>query len=765
MHAQTRKKYLTLVLVSLLTGLCLIPIWFFDADYSSLFQVDWLKHENLDEISFNELAGTPNLRWIPSDHATVGAFEFGTTVHWLKVEIDPRSESLLTNDLILESRFPLLRQITIFLTEDGKLIDHSEGGREIGYHSAVNMDLFANYRFSRGSLARTLYVRTLSDSPNIPDLAVRATHDFQAESKNHYRIMNILAGISVFLILYGLATAIATQEPRTVLAVAMQLCFTAVLGLLLGYDKIFLGSFNIPYEILVKFSLIAYFSGFGLLIRNLWITSKLDRTTPWMVVGYRIAEGLNFGCCILIFAIPASVTLTLAGVITALSATWIILTQVYFGRIQGITWIFLAHWVPFVGLWITSAEIFNLLPHSFYARYAAHLGLIWLGFSYAARNAGDLRIMNARQKKISDAMSKDYKKTALNHLLTSAYDEGETNIEADVSIMFIDIVQFSSITKLYDDIGIYQILSARIRDFVTIVERHGGRIDRSLGDGLLCFFGYADSKLRQHHASDALQAAIDIQKLSVENKFLDNDRGKEIILPVRIGIHSARVVIGNLGTKAHLDFTMIGSGVNLASRMEASCAPFKIMISEATVETLRVAGIDTRHFSSVLIAIKHQRYPIIAYELDPFHATPQTRIAAEQYFFRQNCMNRVGERIPIQNNAVLYIKSEIAEFEVRDFSLYGFGAVASRQLGRGVTISAQLFLRDRALSQQLKRYFLQSIVLEVRWYTAEGAKFRHGLRIIGGSQQRREKLCEILQQNMSLERAEDHTFASLGMPY
>ena len=100
------------------------------------------------------------------------------------------------------------------------------------------------------------------------------------------------------------------------------------------------------------------------------------------------------------------------------------------------------------------------------------------------------------------------------------------------------------------------------------------------------------------------------------------DEGKNpLVMPVRIGMHSSKMLLGNIGGATRIDFTMIGAGVNFASRLEAACTPFKLMLSETCYEHLRTLGYVASDFSRVGISIKHKPELVTSYEYDRAHCS------------------------------------------------------------------------------------------------------------------------------------------------
>ena len=184
--------------------------------------------------------------------------------------------------------------------------------------------------------------------------------------------------------------------------------------------------------------------------------------------------------------------------------------------------------------------------------------------------------------------------------------------------MFIDIVGFSLTSEKIGSKATYNLLSTYISTLTEMINKYDGLIDRSLGDGLLCYFGDESQKQRsQNHATRAFCAALAIQHNSTKLIALSRNQ-PGILFPVRIGLHSDKVFVGNLGGSSRIDFTMIGNGVNFASRLETAANPFRIMLSEQAIALMDKGVYDQKHLQEIYFKIKHKSSFIKAYEFDPF---------------------------------------------------------------------------------------------------------------------------------------------------
>jgi adenylate cyclase len=135
----------------------------------------------------------------------------------------------------------------------------------------------------------------------------------------------------------------------------------------------------------------------------------------------------------------------------------------------------------------------------------------------------------------------------------------EEGVEIDVSILFCDVRGFTSYAENAAATEVIATLNRMFEVIVPIVDRHGGHVDKFIGDGLLAVFGapeaYAD------HADRAVATACAI--VGAVNK---SDSG----LRVGVGVNTGRVVAGSIGGAGRLNFSVIGDAVNVAARVEAA---------------------------------------------------------------------------------------------------------------------------------------------------------------------------------------------------
>ena len=194
---------------------------------------------------------------------------------------------------------------------------------------------------------------------------------------------------------------------------------------------------------------------------------------------------------------------------------------------------------------------------------------------------------------------------------------GGKSVEA--SVLFSDVRSF---TTLAEELGPQATVSL-LNDYFTImvecIQQQGGMLDKFIGDAIMAAFGLPVA--HEDDADRAVQAAISmISSLFEWNEQRVQDGRRPIDMGV--GINTGTVVAGNIGSPKRMDFTMIGDGVNLASRLEGACKEYsaRILISEHTFGLLK--GVyRTREVDHVVVKGKTQ--PVAVYEVLDYH-TPQT---------------------------------------------------------------------------------------------------------------------------------------------
>ena len=126
------------------------------------------------------------------------------------------------------------------------------------------------------------------------------------------------------------------------------------------------------------------------------------------------------------------------------------------------------------------------------------------------------------------------------------------------------------------------VLNDYFSEVSAIADRHGGTIDKFIGDAVMILFGAPVASGDHEQALAAVRMALDMQRAvaQLQEKWLD--QGIDADFRVRMGINTGVATVGNFGSTGRMDYTAIGRQVNLAARLQAGAGPGTIAISHPT---------------------------------------------------------------------------------------------------------------------------------------------------------------------------------------
>ena len=153
----------------------------------------------------------------------------------------------------------------------------------------------------------------------------------------------------------------------------------------------------------------------------------------------------------------------------------------------------------------------------------------------------------------------------------------------ELTILFSDIKSFTTYSSTMTPDEIQKALNEYFEAMVEIVFKYEGTVDKFIGDGLMVFFG--DPEEQPDHALRCVRAAIEMQQKTRAIREQWEREGK-FPLQIRIGINTGPVVVGNMGSARRLSYTVLGSDVNLAQRLESNAPVGGILISHRTYELI-----------------------------------------------------------------------------------------------------------------------------------------------------------------------------------
>jgi adenylate cyclase len=220
----------------------------------------------------------------------------------------------------------------------------------------------------------------------------------------------------------------------------------------------------------------------------------------------------------------------------------------------------------------------------------------------------------SNEKRLKSTMSRYMDPGIADQLLASG-GEALGGQSAQATILFADIRSFTTITEQVGAQGTVAFLNEYFELMVDCIQREGGMLDKFIGDAMMAGFGVPVP--HEDDVDRAVRAAIAMMKAL---RTWNTQRAAELkpAIDIGIGLNTDMVVSGNIGSKKRMDYTMIGDGVNLASRCESACKQYgaHILASEFTVRALR----GTYRMRELdLVVVKGKTKPVAIYEILDYH--------------------------------------------------------------------------------------------------------------------------------------------------
>ncbi|WP_088891221.1 GAF domain-containing protein [Leptolyngbya ohadii] len=213
----------------------------------------------------------------------------------------------------------------------------------------------------------------------------------------------------------------------------------------------------------------------------------------------------------------------------------------------------------------------------------------------------------SREKQLKNAMSRYMSQELVERAMSGELKLGGDRKE--VSVLFSDIRSYTTLTESMDAEEVVNLLNRYFESMVDAVFRYDGALDKYIGDAIMAVFGSLIPL--EDHPWHAVQSAIEMRhRLAAFNATQTAERK----ISIGIGINSDVVISGNIGSSRRMEFTAIGDGVNLGSRLEGASKLYgtDIVISESTylpcADRIWARELDR-------IRVKGKNKPVSIYEL------------------------------------------------------------------------------------------------------------------------------------------------------
>jgi class 3 adenylate cyclase len=197
-----------------------------------------------------------------------------------------------------------------------------------------------------------------------------------------------------------------------------------------------------------------------------------------------------------------------------------------------------------------------------------------------------------------------------------------------MTVLFADLQDFSSLAEQMTPNDLLAQLSVYFETVSQAIAEEHGTVDKFIGDGVMAFWG-APARRNDHvlrACCGALRSARRMQQLNADWRA----QGRPP-LRLRIGLHCAEVLVGNVGSSERLSYTAMGDGVNVAARLEGINKTFgtTICISDSVVEAV---GSDIVARPIRKVQVKGRKHEFMIYELLGIRTTDDPELAPPEGF-------------------------------------------------------------------------------------------------------------------------------------
>jgi adenylate cyclase len=196
-------------------------------------------------------------------------------------------------------------------------------------------------------------------------------------------------------------------------------------------------------------------------------------------------------------------------------------------------------------------------------------------------------------------------------IVTSATEARLGGKRATLTLLFSDVKDFTTMAERMSPEALVALVGEYLGEMSEVILGGGGTVDKFIGDGIMAFWGAP--RANAQHARDACRGALQCQRALTRRRERWLKAGQPA-LHTRIALHTGAVIVGNIGSEKRLNYTALGDGVNLTSRIEGLNKFYgtEILISAACAEAAGDA-IVTRPVDHV--SVKGRSEGLVVHEL------------------------------------------------------------------------------------------------------------------------------------------------------
>jgi class 3 adenylate cyclase/NAD(P)-dependent dehydrogenase (short-subunit alcohol dehydrogenase family) len=193
-----------------------------------------------------------------------------------------------------------------------------------------------------------------------------------------------------------------------------------------------------------------------------------------------------------------------------------------------------------------------------------------------------LQEQKQRFEDVSEKVSKYLPRQVYQSIFSGHINAEITSRRKHLTIFFSDIRGFTNKAERLEPEAMTSILNLYFSEMADIAEAFGATIDKFIGDAIVAFFGDPDTQGHEEDAYRCVAMAVEMRRRMASLQSAFARFGLLEPLETRVGINSGYCTVGNFGSRDRLEYTIIGTPVNIAARLQEACDPNAILISKST---------------------------------------------------------------------------------------------------------------------------------------------------------------------------------------
>ena len=221
-------------------------------------------------------------------------------------------------------------------------------------------------------------------------------------------------------------------------------------------------------------------------------------------------------------------------------------------------------------------------------------------------------------------------------IFSGRHDPSEAIKRRNLTIFFSDLERFTDLSDTLEPERLASIINSYLSEMSSIALECGGTIDKFVGDAILVFFGDPETEGEEADALKAIEMSIRMKQRVAELQSYWKKLGAVNGLHLRMGVTTGFCTVGNFGSEQMMEYTVLGSPVNLASRLQSAAPRDSLLVSEDTYNLIH-EHVDCEFFDD--LTPKGFVRPIKVYKVLDFHS--------EEHRARRRRLSHTGDHIEV----------------------------------------------------------------------------------------------------------------------